>query len=115
MLVTQLDVTLQRSVPGNKQDWAFGYQGELYQAVITLGDPSETFSLGWEFEGESIGFNVGGSRNVQKVPIIFHSSPYNVQRGYENYYATFETLSSGINARELFNSFLYCVMIVNIF
>ena len=93
MLVTQLDVTLQRSVPGNKQDWAYGYQGELYQAVITLGDPAETFSLGWEFEGESIDFNVGGSRNVQ--------------RGYENYYATFETLSSGINVKKIINIILF--------
>ena len=47
VLDSNIEITFSRSIDGNADDWAKGFTGSLYQAVITTNEP---FTVGWTFK-----------------------------------------------------------------
>ena len=47
MLDSNIQITFDRNIDGNADDWAKGFTGSFYQAVITSNEP---FIVGWTFK-----------------------------------------------------------------
>ena len=47
VLEPNIGITFNRSTDGNADNWAKGFTGSLYQAVITTNEP---FTVGWTFK-----------------------------------------------------------------
>ena len=47
VLEPNIGITFNRSTDGNADNWAKGFTGSLYQAVITINEP---FTFGWTFK-----------------------------------------------------------------